>query len=87
MNIKTRVEKLEVALPTRKLHYFFIHFISPDGNTPELLGYVTTSRGREIRIMRVTSESVHDCQCRCKEITPLPVGNNAVILMAIYADS
>ena len=60
-----------------KSHFHLIH---PD----KLLGYATTSCGKEIRIMRLAGESVHDFQCRCKEVIPIPSGSNAVILRAVY---
>ena len=86
MNLKNRLAKLEAnnGATTAKPFYIHFHGINPDKSEPELLGYATTSRGKEIRIMRLAGESVHDFQCRCKKVIPIPSGSNAVILMAVY---
>ena len=84
MTLKNRLAKLEKHnSPTkRKPVYIFFHGVNADGSEPELLGYETTSHDR---IMRLAGESVHDFQCRCKEVIPIPSGSNAVVLMGVYA--
>jgi hypothetical protein len=87
MNLKNRLTKLEVNNTSIKPETIYIHFhvVNPDKSEPELLGYATTSKGKETRIMRLADESVHDFQCRCKDIVPIPNDSNVLIFMAIYA--
>ncbi len=87
MNLKNRLAKLETNNTSLNIKPIYIHFhgVNPDKSEPELLGYATTSRGKETRIMRLADESVHDFQCRCKDIVPIPSGSNVLIFMAIYA--
>ncbi len=87
MNLKNRLTKLEANNTSIKPKPIYIHFhrVNPDKSEPELLGYTHTLRGKETRIMRLADESVHDFQCRCKDIVPIPSGSNLVIFTAIYA--
>jgi hypothetical protein len=87
MNLKNRLAKLESKNTALKPKPIYIHFhgVCGDGSEPELLGYSTTSRGKETRIMRLADESVHDFQCRCKDVIPIPKDNSCIILMAIHA--
>jgi hypothetical protein len=86
MSLKKRLTKLEnYNFPIKpKPIYIHFHRINPDKSEPELLGYATTSGGKEIRIMRLAGESVHDFQCRCKDIVPIPSRSYVVMLMAVY---
>jgi hypothetical protein len=87
MNLKNRLAKLESKNTSLKPEPIYIHFqgVCGDGSEPELLGYTTTSRGKETRIMRLAGESVHDFQCRCKDIVPIPNDSNVLIFMPIHA--
>lgn len=87
MNLKNRLAKLETNNTSIKPKPIYIHFhrVNPDKSEPELLGYAHTLRGKETRIMRLADESVHDFQCRCKDIVPIPNDSSAIIFTAIYA--
>jgi hypothetical protein len=86
MNLKTRLAKLETShtATNKTVTYICFHGVCGDGSEPELLGYTTTSRGKETRIMRLAGESVDDFQCRCKEIVPIPESAGVVWLWSIY---
>jgi hypothetical protein len=86
MNIKTRVDRLEEAImPTLEPRYFFIHWVSPDGNATELLGYSSYDRyGKETSITRLAGESVDELRIRAKESVSIPEGGNGVIFFEVH---